>query len=108
MWRRTIWFSGVPGISFISGLRAFWLLSVSHVEEAEAGKVAGGHQALVEELLLNLAELDGLHLGAVGSQFAFGLGFEIDEFLLRGGGLEGGEELFFEDGEGAVEVVEGD
>ena len=80
---------------------------MGHVEEAEAGEAVGFEEAFLEELLLDLFDLDGLHLAAVGGEFAGGLLAEGDELGLRGGGEEGGEEFFFEDGEGAVEVFEG-
>ncbi len=60
----------------------------------------------MQKLLLHLAELDCGHLSAIGCELAIGLSFEVDELLLGGGGLERGEEFFFEHGEGAVEVVE--
>src|SRR6201991_877452 len=79
-----------------------------HVKQAEAREVACFHQALVEELLLDLAKLRGLHFRAVGGEFALGLRTESYEFFFGCGAEEGGEKFFFEDGEGAIEVVEGD
>ena len=61
----------------------------------------------MQKLLLHLAKLHGGHPGAIGSELAIGLGLEVDELLFAGGGLQRGEEFFFEHGEGAIEVVEG-
>ena len=80
---------------------------VGHVEEAEAGQRVGFEQALLQELLLDLLDLNGLHLAAVGGQFAGGLFAQGDELGLGCGGEERGEELLFEDGEGAVESFKG-
>ena len=44
-----------------------------HVEEAEAWEGVGFEQALLQELLLDLLDLDRLHLAAAGSEFAVGL-----------------------------------
>ena len=49
---------------------------VGHVEEAEARECVGFEQAFLQELLLDLLDLHGLHLAAVGSEFAVGLGAE--------------------------------
>ena len=75
---------------------------MGHVEEAEAREGVGFEQALLQELLLDLFDLDGLHLAAVGGEFPVGLGAQSDELVLGCGCKEGGEEFFFEDGEGAV------
>ena len=82
-------------------------LFVGHVEEAEAREGVGFEQALLQELLLDLFDLNGLHLAAVWSEFAGGLFAERYQLGFRSSGQEGGEELFFEDGEGAVEFFEG-
>ena len=57
---------------------------MGHVEEAEARAGVGFEQALLQELLLHLLDLDGLHLAAVGGELAGGLFAEGDEFGLRG------------------------
>src|ERR1035437_6590007 len=80
---------------------------VGHVEEAEAREGVGLEQALLQELLLDLLDLDGLHLAAVRGELAGGLFAESDELVFGRGGEERGEELLFEDGEGAVQVFEG-
>jgi hypothetical protein len=61
-------------------------------------------EALVQELLLDLFDLHGLHFATVGGEFANGLFAEGYEFRLGSGSQEGGEELLFEDGEGAVKI----
>ena len=66
----------------------------------------GFEQALLEELLLHLLDLDGLHPAAIGGELAVGLGAQGDQLVLWRGGEESGEELLFKDGEGAVEVFE--
>ena len=56
---------------------------MGHVEEAEARKCVGFEQALLQELLLDLLDLDGLHLAAIGGELAVGLRAEGGEFGLR-------------------------
>ena len=70
----------------VEGFAHAWGSYVGHVEQAEAREGAGFEQTLVQELLLDLAELDGVHLGAVGSELAVGLRLEVDELVLGGGG----------------------
>ena len=60
----------------------------------------GFEQALLQELLLYLLDLDRLHLAAVGGKFAVGLRAQGGELVLGRRGEQCGEELFFEHGEG--------
>src|SRR5208283_1514842 len=82
------------------------LLFVWHVEEAEARQRVGFEQALLEELLLHLPDLDGLHPPAIGGKLARGLFAQRNKLGLWCRGEKRGKELLFEDGEGAVEVFE--
>ncbi len=83
------------------------LVLVGHVEEAEARQRVGFEQAFLQELLLDLLDLDGLHAcrgrgrvrGSAWARRAMSSGFGR-------GGEECGEKFFFEDGEGAVEVFQ--
>ena len=72
------------GAGLSAGEHRSGLVFVGHVEEAEARQGVGFEQALLEELLLDLLDLDGLHLAAVGGELAVGLGAEGGEFGLRG------------------------
>ncbi len=75
---------------------------MGHVEEREARERVRFEQALEEELLLDLLDLDCPHATAVGRELAGGLLAQGDERGLGCGGEDGGEELLFEDGEDAV------
>ena len=63
-------------------------------------------QPLVDELLLDLAQLHGSHAAAVGGEIARGFGFELQQEFFGDVGGQGGEELFFERGEVALQVFE--
>ena len=79
---------------------------LAHVEEAEARKSVVYEKLLLRELAFDLAELDGTHSAAVGGQFACGVLLEADKQILRGGGGEGGKELFFKDGQSSLECFQ--
>jgi hypothetical protein len=49
---------------------------LTHVEKTQARELVVLQQALVDELLLDLAKLDGLHAAAMGGQFAGGFSLE--------------------------------
>ena len=85
-------------------------LSVGHVEEAEAGDGAGFEETFLQELLLDLADLDRLHLRAVGGQLAVSLFAERDELRLGGGGEDGGGRgcgLWYRIGQGGLRKIKG-
>jgi len=63
-------------------------------------------QALLEELLLNLLDLNSLHLAAVGRELTGCLFAESNESIFRSCDEQRGKELLFEDGEGAIQVFE--
>ena len=62
-------------------------------------------EALVDELLLDLAELHGTHAAAVGGEVAGGFGFEAQEDLFGDMGGESSEELLFDRGQVALEIL---
>src|SRR6266702_1392127 len=88
--------------SRFEGFASSGFVFVRHVEEAEARQRVRLEQAFLQELLLHLLDLDRLHLAAIGREFARGLLAERDELVFGRRGEQGGEELFFEDREGAV------
>ena len=77
---------------------------LAHVEEAEAGKVVSDQQLLLNKLLFDLTELYDAHAAAIGSQFAGGVLFEADKQVFRRCCPECGKELFFENGEMALQI----
>ena len=58
----------------------------------------------MDELLLDLAELHGVHAAAVGGEVAGGFGFEAQEDLFGDVGGEDGEEFLFECCQVALEI----
>ena len=58
-------------------------LILPHVEEAESREIVLFEQALVQELLFDLSNLQRLHASAVGSEFLSALFAECSEFGFR-------------------------
>ena len=74
----------LPGLRAELGAEWAWSF-VGHVEEAQAREGVGFEEALLQELLLDLFDLDGVHLSAVGSEFAGRLFAEGYKFGFGGG-----------------------
>src|ERR1035441_2804337 len=89
-----------------SALRVPFAVVVGHVEEAEARQRVGFQQALLQELLLDLLDLDGLHAATIGGERAGSLLAQRDQLGFGGCGQQRGDQLLFEDAQDAVEVFE--
>src|SRR5580700_8682321 len=68
-----------------------WVITGSHVEQAEARQAVFIQKALVDVLLLQLLDLGRGHFSAVGREFAIGLRADRDDVFIRRGGEQRSE-----------------